>query len=601
MLKEPVALQIVRGTLEAIVASQSAWKTNEDVWQAFRKWSAGRGREAALSWEEKPPYFHELQDLYEFGFEHCRSLDSDRFLRLSGRCFADIILRERLHDLVALCLGPGGEVPAAIAALFERFMEQYSRDLYRVQTRCLPTEVTFTVCYSEPEAIARHLQAFGKDPLDSFVRSFRVIVATVEVGMEYLLDPWKSEWLTFETSTGIARLKIPPGTKLNYKKQVETLTRFAHQLEHRHAEDLLARDLEHDMILQSPFMRDKWEKIKLASATDELILLRGEPGTGKTYLAERIHEMSARKGRPFVEVGLTADVGVDNLVQSHLFGHVKGAFTSAYEDKQGLFALSDSGTIFLDEIGDATPDLQAKLLRVIEKKTFKPLGSTKDVTVDVRIIAATNKDLEAMSREGRFREDLYHRLNVIQIEMPPLRDRPGEIPLLARHFLRRIALDAKRSAKPLSAEAAKFAASYAWPGNIREFLHVLKYALLFSQGSEVALKDFPEHVFKARPQSRRTAPPAAGADPREDVIDVERLSDLLARSDSIPLDRNRTSDVPWHIDYARKTYLRALIRHFRGNLRKITPYWDCDSEKTLRAAIRDLGLWEELEQVRGER
>src|SRR5688572_20358984 len=159
--------------------------------------------------------------------------------------------------------------------------------------------------------------------------------------------------------------------------------------------------------------------------------------------------MSARKGRPFVEVGLTADVGVDNLIQSHLFGHVKGAFTSAHEDKQGLFTLSNSGTIFLDEIGDATPDLQAKLLRVIEKKTFKPLGATRDVTVDVRIIAATNRDLEAMARDGRFREDLYHRLNVIPIEMPPLRERPGEIPLLAEHFVRRIALEAKRPRKPL--------------------------------------------------------------------------------------------------------------------------------------------------------
>jgi DNA-binding NtrC family response regulator len=601
MLKEPVALQIIRGTLEAVVASQSKLKGIDAVWQSFRKWIAGRGKEVAFSWEEKPPYFHELQDLYEFGFEQCPSLTQDEFLKLSGRCLAGIILRERLPDLIATSLMPGGEVPASVANLFERFMEQYSRYLYRVQTQCSPNEATFSLIYSEPEAITRHLHAFGKDPQESFNRSFRVIVAVIEVGMEYLLDPWKADWLTFDTSKGMAWLRLPPGVKFNYKKQVETLTRFAYQLEKRHAQDLVARDLEHDMILQSPFMRDKWEKIKLASATDELILLRGEPGTGKTHLAERIHEMSARKGRPFVEVGLTADVGVDNLVQSHLFGHVKGAFTSAHEDKQGLFSLSNSGTIFLDEIGDASPDLQAKLLRVIEKKTFKPLGSTKDVTVDVRIIAATNRDLETMARDGRFREDLYHRLNVIQIEMPPLRDRPGEIALLAEHFLRRIALESKRPPKPLAADSAEFLSRYAWPGNIREFLHVLKYALLFSQGESIGLKDLPEYVFKAKAETRKLPAPAETASLEAEVINFENLCALLARSDAIPLDRKKTTELPWHIDYARKTYLRALIRHCRGNLRKIASYWDCDSEKTVRAVIRDFGLWEELEQVRGEK
>jgi len=379
---------------------------------------------------------------------------------------------------------------------------------------------------------------------------------------------------------------------------VETLTRFAYQLEKRHAEDLFTRDLEHDLILQSPFMRDKWEKIKLASATDELILLRGEPGTGKTFLAERIHEMSARKGRPFVEVGLTADVGVDNLFQSHLFGHVKGAFTSAYEDKQGLFSLSNSGTIFLDEIGDASLDLQAKLLRVIEKKTFKPLGSTKDVTVDVRIIAATNKDLEKMSQEGKFREDLYHRINVIQLEMPPLRERSEEVPLLAQHFLRRISVEVRKPFKKPSEDLLQFLTSYSWPGNIRELINVLKYALLFSQGTDLERKDLPETLLKTKTDtSRKIAPPPGPAAPG-DLIDTEKLRALLAQSDSQAVAKGRTTEIPWHIDHAKKTYMRELIRHCNGNLRKIASSWDCDSEKTVRGVIKDLGLWEELEQAR---
>jgi DNA-binding NtrC family response regulator len=596
MLKEPVALQIVRGTLEAIATHHPKSKDAEAVWKAFRQWNARRGKEIALSFSEKPPYFHELQDLYEFGFESCQHLSRDEFLRLSGRYFAEIILRERLHDLVATCLTPGG-VPAGIENLFHRFMEQYSRFLYRVQTRRSETEVSFSVVYSEPEAIARHLAEFGKDATQSFQNSFRVIVAVIEMGMEYLLDPWKSENLEFDAAKGTARLKIPPGTKFNYKKQVETLTRFAYQLEKRHAEFLFARDLEHDMILQSPFMRDKWDKIKLASATDELILLRGEPGTGKTYLAERIHEMSARKDRPFVEVGLTADVGVDNLVQSHLFGHVKGAFTSAYEDKQGLFSLSNTGTIFLDEIGDASPDLQAKLLRVIEKKTFKPLGSTRDVTVDVRIIAATNRDLEKMAREGKFREDLYHRLNVIQIEMPPLRNRPDEIPVLAQHFLRRISVEVKKPAKRATVEFLAFLTAYPWPGNIREFQNVLKYALLFSQGEEIGLKDLPDSVLKVAAK----IPPVPASQPArssQGVIDYGKLVQLLAEVDSMPVVKNNASEYPWHIDHAKKTYMQALIHHCKGNLRKIVSYWDCDSEKTVRALIKDLGLWEELEESR---
>jgi len=598
MLKEPVAQQIIRATLETIAASQGRWKTPETVWEAFREWSQHRGKETALSFEEKPPYFHELQDLYEFGFESCPSLGREGFLSGAGRAFAGILLRERLPDLVAACLEPGGEVPAALENLFHRFMEQYSRYLFQVAPTRKPHEVVFKIRYSDPEAIARHLKVFKTDPRRSFENSFLLIAGTIDACLEYLLDPWASKNLSYDLARDVVRIQVPAGTKFNHKKLVETLTRFAHQLEKRHAEDLLARDLEHDLILQSPLMREKWEKIKVASATDELILLRGEPGTGKTFLAERIHEMSARKGRPFVEVGLTADIGIDNLVQSHLFGHMKGAYTGAHEDKLGLFSLSNSGTIFLDEIGDASPDLQAKLLRVIEKKTFKPLGSTKDVTVDVRIIAATNKNLEALAREGRFRSDLYDRLNVIQVEMPPLRDRLAEIPLLATHFLRRIAIDVRKPTKSLSPEAEMFLRAYAWPGNIRQLIHVLKYALLFSRAEEIQLKDLPDYLLKGVSEAAQVAPKGAAPSLAGDVIDFDNLCTLLSTVDGALVVKSRTTEYPWHIDHAKKIYMRALIRHCRGNLRKIASMWDCDSEKTVRGLIKDLELWDELERAR---
>lgn len=597
MLKEPVALQIIRATLETIADSQSEWKNHESVWQAFRHWCSRKGKDIALSFEEKPPYFHELQDLYAFGSECCPGLGRHKLLARSGRALADILLRERLPDLVAACLEPGGDVPSSLENLFIRFMEQYSRYLFRVVPTRSTHEVSFRIHYSEPEALQRHLAAFKTDSRESFENSFLVIVAVIDACLEYLLDPWASRNLQHDLRSDVIRIQVPSGTKFNYQKLVETLTRFAYQLEKRHAQALLARDIEHDMILQSPLMRDKWEKIKLASATDELILLRGEPGTGKTFLAERIHEMSARKGRPFIEVGLTADIGVENLVQSHLFGHVKGAFTNAYEDKKGLFALSSTGTIFLDEIGDATPDLQAKLLRVIEKKTFKPLGGERDVTVDVRIIAATNKNLEEMAQDGRFRQDLYHRLNVIQIEMPPLRKRAEEIPPLAAHFVRRIAVDIRKTAKPLSVDAEHFIKSYAWPGNFREFIHVLKYALLFSQGERIEMRDLPETLLKSKPQSHEQI--SEGPSPTADVIDFDKLCKYLSSIDSAPIVKSKTTEYPWHIDHAKKMYMLALIQHCNGNLRKIASYWDCDSEKTVRALIKELGLWEDLDRARG--
>jgi DNA-binding NtrC family response regulator len=599
VLQEPVAIQITGGALEAIAGLHPRWKTPELAWEAFRKWMLARGKEVSLACEDKPPYFHELLDLYQFGHESCPDRSLDEFLKLSGRGFAGILLRERLPDLLRACMIPGYQLSASIGNLFLRFMDQYSGYLYRYTSTAEGRTLVFSLAYADEAGIRKHLAAFGRDPRDAFARSFRVIAATVETCLEYLIDPWDPKVLQHDAGTGTIRIEFPAGAKFNHQKLLETLAQYTRQLEKRHAEELFDRDLEYDLIFQSPFMREKWEKIKLASATDEIILLRGEPGTGKTYLAERIHEMSSRKGKRFVEVGLTADIGSDNFVQSHLFGHVKGAFTGALEDKDGLFAIANKGTIFLDEIGDTSPEVQAKLLRVIEKKTFKKLGATQDSTVDVRIITATNKDLEAMVRAGTFRQDLYHRLNVIQFELPPLRDRAGEIELVSEHFLRRLAAQNKKPAKPLSPEVARFLKRYSWPGNIRELIHVLKYGLLFSQGEGIAIQDLPEYLTKsAPPETSRRTPPSASESLAEEVINYSKLCKLLARRAELSFSSQDTAKVPCHIDYAKKVYLRALIQECRGNLREMTTFWDRDSENTLRALIKSFGLWDDLEKAR---
>ena len=595
MFREPVADAILLATLEAIAACQARWKTPEAVWKGFREWSAKRGRSVELSFGEKTLFYHELQCLYEFGDEACGGRE---FLPISGRRFADTLLREGLTDLLGAGMRSGSDLPTAIEGLFLRFMDQYGRLLYRMSVKRGRDSVLLSLGYADSESTARDLAAHGQDLSISFRRSFEVIASIAGACLEYLLDPWKPDNLASDAVAGTMTIRFPAGTSFHYRKLVGTLTRYATDLQKRHQDELFSRDLEHDLMLRSPSMREKWELIRRASATDEIILLRGEPGTGKTHLAERIHEMSSRKGRPFVEVGLTADVGGESLIHSHLFGHVKGAFTSAVEDKRGLFALADTGTIFLDEMGDAGPELQARLLRVMEKRVFKPLGGTKDVSVDVRILAATNRDLESMVRQGRFREDLYHRLNVIQIRLPALRERSGEIPVLCEHFLRKLSIDSGRPLKSLAPATLERLAAYPWPGNIRELIHVLKFALVFSTGDRIEPRDLPESL--RRPPGKVSPPPIAPlpGDPVKDVIDVEALDRLLAESDSRPVARNDTAGCPWHIDYARKTYLRAVIRHCGGNLRRIASYWDCTSERTVRAQVKRLGLWEELVKAR---
>jgi DNA-binding NtrC family response regulator len=235
-------------------------------------------------------------------------------------------------------------------------------------------------------------------------------------------------------------------------------------------------------------LKEVMSLISRVAGTDSTVLIRGESGVGKELVARAVHRSSRRARRPFVVVDCASLH--ENLLQSELFGHEKGAYTGAVRLKHGLFEVADRGTLFLDEIGEVTPALQVKLLRVLETGIFRRVGGTSDVSVDVRVIAATNRDLEAMMRSGAFREDLYYRLNVFSIQIPPLRDRREDIPLLVDHFIRSSGVVAKRGAR-VSPEAMNVLIRYDWPGNARELQNVLERALILSDGDVLQPSELP--------------------------------------------------------------------------------------------------------------
>lgn len=237
------------------------------------------------------------------------------------------------------------------------------------------------------------------------------------------------------------------------------------------------------MIGESPALQRLRGEIDLAAPTDSRVLILGEHGTGKELVARAIHRQSARAGKPFVEVNCAAIP--EELIESELFGHVKGSFTGAAEDKDGKFMAAHGGTIFLDEIGDMSMKTQAKVLRALQEQKIEPVGSNKTLAVDVRVIAATNKDLEQEIRDGKFRSDLFFRINVIPIYVPPLRERRSDIPLLIEHFLRELSLRFGRKQKQVEPRALEALIAYDWPGNVRELRNAVERLMIMVQGDTI--------------------------------------------------------------------------------------------------------------------
>jgi len=350
----------------------------------------------------------------------------------------------------------------------------------------------------------------------------RVDVDGTLVRADGRIVPVSASWAFFESGSGEVH-----GFVISFRSFEEI---------ERIAEERKSRFPFRDIVGKTPRIRRIFDLVEVVKDTDSTVLITGESGTGKGLFARAIHELSPRREKPFVKVNCAALT--ETLLESEMFGHVKGAFTGAVADKVGRFEAADGGTIFLDEIGEISPALQVKLLRVIQDREFERVGSSRTQGVDVRVIAATNRDLKEEMRTGRFREDLYYRLNVIPIAVPPLRDRREDIPPLVDHVLtglRRRGLDRVRAISP---EAMRCLMEYSWPGNVRELENVLERGAVCSRGPVLAVEDLAEEVrepCRSRPVAGTSAagetPPAtASGDPPGFEAASSRERDLLLRT-----------------------------------------------------------------------
>jgi transcriptional regulator with PAS, ATPase and Fis domain len=263
-------------------------------------------------------------------------------------------------------------------------------------------------------------------------------------------------------------------------------------------------------------MRDLFHLLETVAATSSTVLITGETGTGKELAARAIHHNSARRNGRFVALNCSAIP--ETLLEAELFGHARGAFTGAVGTRQGRVEQAHKGTLFLDEVGTMSPSLQAKLLRVLQEREFERVGDSHTIKIDVRVIAATHSDLARMVAEGTFREDLFYRLNVLPVQLPPLRERREDIPLLVQHFLQRLSSENGRGAMTVSQEAVRRLMAYRWPGNVRQLENTVERALAFSQGrSQIDVQDLPPEI-----QNGPAALESAEATLPEDGIDFER-------------------------------------------------------------------------------
>ncbi len=284
---------------------------------------------------------------------------------------------------------------------------------------------------------------------------------------------------------------VKPDDLANKVRQAASQRAMAAEIAALHAQ-LNERYGFENLIGKSPVMRAVFEKVRLVADTKSTVLITGESGTGKELVARALHHNSGRRNKPFVPVNVAAIP--ETLIESELFGHEKGAFTGATERRTGLFQAAQGGTLFIDEIGEMKPGLQSKLLRAIETRRVMPVGSTKEVEVDARVVAATNRNLHEDVKQGRFREDLYYRLKVVEIHLPPLRERPEDIPLLTRFFLDEIARENRRPVRDIAPGALDLLLAYNWPGNVRELRNTLEGIVVVSTRERIEVSDLPEQL-----------------------------------------------------------------------------------------------------------
>ncbi|MFZ1702410.1 MAG: sigma-54 dependent transcriptional regulator [Pyrinomonadaceae bacterium] len=342
---------------------------------------------------------------------------------------------------------------------------------------------------------------------------------------------------------------------LSLERTIVTVKNAVRQRELERVNLQLQGDLaeEYVMVGESVAMRALRKQISIVAPTDGRVLISGESGTGKELVARAIHAQSKRKGSPFVEINSAAIP--EELVESELFGHAKGAFSGAMKAKKGKFEVADGATIFLDEIGDMSPRVQAKMLRVLEEQRFEPVGSNTPVSVDVRVISATNKPLEGLIDNGNFRPDLFYRLNVIPFQVPPLRERREDVPVLIDHFNRRFSADYGKAAKEFGEDAIEKLFTYAWPGNVRELKNTIERIVIMSSKKKINAADLPE---------------------------LESTNELPAASFRFPTFKDAT-------DAYQREFIQHKLAEFEGNVAKAAEDMGVDRSHLYRR-MRNLGI-----------
>jgi two-component system response regulator AtoC len=352
---------------------------------------------------------------------------------------------------------------------------------------------------------------------------------------DYVSKPFNVEELTLTVRRALERTRLIEENRAKREQSGSEATRI---------ENIVGR---------SPAMLQVYKLVARVAQTQSTVLVAGESGTGKELVARAIHSHSSRSAGPFVGVNCTALT--ESLLESELFGHQKGAFTGAVAQKRGLFEEAQGGTLFLDEIGDVGPKMQAQLLRVLQEGEIRRVGGNEAVRIDVRVVAATNRELEEEVRAGRFREDLYFRINVVTVKLPPLRERPSDVPLLVEHFVRKYAARERRRDAGTSQEAMALFCRYGWPGNVRELENVIERALAMSKDGIILPSDLPVEVS----QAQRIAPTGL-------IDDRPRLAELERRYIELVLretggNKKRAAEI---LGIDRRTLYRTLERDERA-------------------------------------